>query len=164
MAMTRPLILAAVLLAATTATTWGQSDCDEVRQLRTDTLWWQANAAFEAGKRAADETYREEFRTANSSYDRALARAEAAYDGLYWALRDAEHRDGSAVGALIADALAERAERRNAAYRKRASSMSDMMSRWSDSMENAEIGRSVFMQENVLLIERQFSECRSPAQ
>ena len=162
--MTRPLILAAILLAATTVTAWGQSNCEEVYQLRTDRLWWQANAAFEAGKQAADETYREELRTANSSYDWALARAEAAYDGLYWALKDAEYRDGSAVGALIADALAERALRRNAAHREWASSMSDMMSRWSDSMENAEIGRSDFMRENVLLIERQFLECRSSAQ
>ena len=163
MAMARPLILAAILLAATTATAWGQSNCEEMRQDRMDTLWWQANAAFEAGRQAADETYREEFQTANSRYDRDLARAEATYDGLYWALKDAEHRDGSAVGALIADALAERAQRRNAAHRKWATSMSDAMSRWSDSMEHSEIGRSVLMRENLLLIEGQFSECRPPA-
>lgn len=159
--MTRSFILAAVLLTAATATAWGQSTCDDMRQLRLDRMWEQANAAFDAGKTAADEIYREEFQTANTAYAQALASAEAAYNGsLYWAVKSAEELGHPAIAAPIADAGAQRAEDRNAAHREWTSSVSDAMSRWTASMEKAEIVRSVFVGENVLIIEEQFSECR----
>ena len=158
--MTRSFILAAVLSAMVTAAAWGQT-CDEIQQLRMDKLWEQANTAFDAGKAGADQTYREEFQAAHTAYEQALGDAEAAYDGsLYWAVRSAEELGHSAIAAPIADAVAKRAEDRNEAHREWASSVSDMMSRWSASMEKAEIVRSVFVGRNVVLIEEQFSDCR----
>ena len=158
--MTRTLILAAVLSAAAAATAWGQT-CDEVQQLRMDKLWEEANAAFHTGKAMADDAYKEEFQRANATYEQALTNAEVAYDGsLYWAVRSAEELGHSAIAAPIADAVAQRAQDRNAAHRDWASSVSDMMSRWSASMETVEIGRSVFVGTNILLIEEQFSDCQ----
>ena len=159
MAMTRSLILATVLSAALSAAAWGQTICDDIRQLSMGPVWEEASAAFDAGKAKADEDYREEFQTAGVIYDQALARAEAAYDGaLHWIFKNADPLDHSAIAYPIADAVAKRAHDRNAAHREWASSVSNMMLRWSASMEEAETDRSVFLGENVLLVEKQLSD------
>ena len=159
--MTRSFILAAALSVAVHAAAWGQTGCEDMRQLRIDKIWEKANAAFDAGTTAADETYREEFEAAGAVYAEALASAEAAYDGfLYWAVKGAEPLDRSAVADPLADAAARRAHDRNAAHRAWASSVSDMMSRWSASMEEAETRRSVFIRTNVRLIEELLADCR----
>ena len=161
MAMTRSLILATALSVAVSATASRQTSCDDMRQLRLDMTWEQANAAFNASTTKADEAYREEFRTANAAYAKALASVEAAYDGsLYWIFRNAEQLDHSAIADPIAAAAAKRAHDRNAAHREWASSVSEMMFRWSTSMEEAETRRSVFIGANVLLIEKELSDCR----
>ena len=158
--MIRSLILATVLSAAVAATAWGQTTCDEIRQHLMDMVWDRANAGFDASKTKADEAYRQDFQTASATYAQALASAEAAHDGLYWALKNAEQRDRSPVSAQIADAVAERAQDRNAAHREWASSVSDIMSRWNDSMEKAEFNRSAFVGEKIPLLEKQLSDCR----
>ena len=159
--MIRSFILAAALSAAAHAAAWGQTGCNDARKLRMDKMWEQATASFDAGAAKADETYRQEFRAANAVHAEALASAEAAYDGsLYWAIKSAEQLDHSSIADPIADAAARRARDRNAAHREWASSVSDTMSRWSASMEDAENRRSDFIGENVLLIEEQLSDCR----
>ena len=149
-----------VLFATVTVTARGQTTCDDIWQNRIDMVWGQADAAFHAGKTAADEVYRQEFQAANATYEQALARADAAFDGLYWALMDARYRDQSPVAAPIADAVTERAHDRNMAHRAWVSSVSDMITRWSESIEKAELVRSVFVGEKVLLVEQQLSDCR----
>jgi len=159
--MIRCFTLAAILSAAASAAAWGQAGCDDMRKQRMDAMWEQAAAAFDAGVRRADETYREEFQTANDVYAEALARVDAAYEGtLYWAVRSAKQLDHSSTSDPIADAAVRRAYDRNAAHREWASSVSDTMSRWSASMEQAETRRSAFIEANVLLIEKQLSDCR----
>ena len=158
--MTRSLVLATVLSTAVAAAAWGQT-CDDIQQTRMDMMWEQANAAFDAGKSTADETYKEEFQTANAIYTQALADAEAAYGGsLYWAVKSAEELGHSAIADPITDAIAKRAEDRNVAHREWVSSVSDMMSGWRDSMEKAEIDRSAFIRKNIRIIEEQISDCR----
>ncbi|MYE03247.1 MAG: hypothetical protein F4Y03_18625 [Alphaproteobacteria bacterium] len=159
--MTRSFILAAALLAAMTATAWGQAGCEDMRKLRMDKVWEQANAAFNADAAEADEAYKQEFRMANALHADALASAEAAYDGsLYWTFKSAEQLNHSSIAEPIADAAERRAHDRNAAHREWTSSLSDTLSRWSVSMEEAEIRRSALVGENAALIEKQLSDCR----
>ena len=159
--MIRSFILAAVLSAAMSATAWGQTSCKDMWQLRMDTTWEQANAAFDAATTEADDTYREELQTASAVYAQALASAEAAYEGsLYWAAKSAEPINLSSIAEPMAAAAAKRTHDRNAAHREWASSVSNVMSRWSASMEKAETRRSVFIGTNVPLIEEQLSDCR----
>ncbi|MDE0410550.1 MAG: hypothetical protein OXN81_22115 [Alphaproteobacteria bacterium] len=159
--MIRSFILAAALSAAVTATAWGQAGCEDIRKLRMEKVWKQANTAFDADAAEADEAYRQAFRTANAIHADALASAEAAYDGsLYWAFRSAEQLDHSAIADPVVDAAERRAHDRNAAHREWASSVSDTLSRWSASMEEAETRRSALVGENALRIEKQLSDCR----
>ena len=159
--MTRLFILAAVLSTAVSATAWGQASCDDMQRLRVNMIQEQANAAFDASAAEADETYREEFQAANAAYAQALANVEAAYDGsLYWVFKSAEALNEFASVGPIADAAAKRTRDRNAAHREWASTVSDMMSRWSASIEDAEARRSAFVGANVVLIEKQLSDCR----
>ena len=159
--MTRSFILATALSVAASATAWGQTGCEDLRQLRLDKAWEQASAAFDASAAKADEAYREAFEAANASYAQALASVEAAYDGtLYWTFRSDRPADRSAIAEPIAAAAARRAHDRNAAHREWASSMSDMVFRWSASIEEAEARRAAFIRTNVLRIEEQFPDCR----
>ncbi len=161
MAMIRPLVLAAALSAAATMSAWAQAGCEDMRKIRMDEMWEQANAAFDAGATSADETYREEFQAANDAYAQALAGAEAAYEGsLYWAANSAEQLGHSSVADPIADAAARRAQDRNAAHREWASAVSDIMSVWNASMEETEARRAAFIGSNAVLIEEQFSDCQ----
>ena len=163
MSMTRSFILAAALSGAVSAAASGQTSCDEMRQLRMDMVWEEADAAFNASTRKAKEAHREEFQTATANYAQALASVEAGYDGsLYWVFRftNAEQLDHSATADPVTAAAAKRAHDRNAAHREWASTVSEIMSRWSASMEEAEIRRSAFIGENALLIENQLSDCQ----
>lgn len=159
--MTRLFILAAALSAAVSSAAWGQTGCDDTQKLRIDEARGQANAAFEASATEADNAYRKEFQTANATYAEALANVEAAYEGsLYWVFRNERQPDRSTIAGPVAAAVAKRAHDRNAAHREWASSVSDMMFRWADSMEEAETRRSISIGAKARLIEKQLSDCR----